>query len=245
MPALKSCIAIYPQMAMIMKAKDTKGPFWKLVPSLNHDDHISVIDEQVMDEDGENTAIERILLSIVDQRSKHSSIPPWRIVVLPFALTSKPRCFIAYVSSHSIADGASGYVWHRKFLEAVQEPVDNQVTMPLLRYLTSRFPKPWHSGEIPYFSRVHEGFGNHESHWWEHLGWYPCLPWPWRFANRSENHRNWSFSTERSSERLLSSQYQAHGLVRQTCSEGSEPSSTRRWIQKLRFPDRCRHEYGQ
>ncbi|EEA18651.1 Alcohol acetyltransferase [Talaromyces marneffei ATCC 18224] len=146
-PALKSCIAMFPQMAMIMKGKDTKEPFWELVPSLNLDDHISVIDKQVVDEDDETAAIERALPSIVDQRFTDPSVPPWRIVILPFTSGSKSRCFIAYVSSHSTADGVSGYFFHRKFLEALQKPVDSHSNNPTVVILDIPLPEAFDTPE--------------------------------------------------------------------------------------------------
>jgi Alcohol acetyltransferase len=124
-------------MTMVMKDRDTEKPVWEGVSSVNLSDHISIIQDQAANGGDEAAMIEKVLPSIVDRRFTDSS-PPWKIVVLPMPSrqgTAKPRCFIANVCSHSIADGGSGFVFHRTFLDALRQTTQEQdesitVTVP-------------------------------------------------------------------------------------------------------------------
>ncbi|QKX59147.1 uncharacterized protein TRUGW13939_06279 [Talaromyces rugulosus] len=146
-PALKSCIETHPQMMMVMKGKDTNEPFWEVVPHLNLGDHVSILAEQAVDNTGESAAIEKVLPSIVDQKFTDPSSPPWKLFVLPFAFASKPRCFIAYVTSHSVADGRSGYIFHQTFLDALQKSAGVQLDDTVIKASQAPLPEPFDTPE--------------------------------------------------------------------------------------------------
>ncbi|EED16636.1 conserved hypothetical protein [Talaromyces stipitatus ATCC 10500] len=147
MPALKSCIETYPQMMMVMKGKDTNEPLWEVVPHLNLADHVSILTEQAIEDEGEAAVIEKVLPSIVDQKFTDPSSPPWRLVVLPFLSTSNPRCFIAYVSSHATADGGSGCVFHRTFMSALRKFAAVQLDDTVIKASEASLPEPFDTPE--------------------------------------------------------------------------------------------------
>ena len=122
---LKRCIEEYPYMTVILKDKDTEKPVWEGVSSVKLDDHISIIHDQATEGGDEAATIGKVLPSIVDGRFTASS-PPWKIVVLPLPSrqgTTKSRCFVAFASSHSIADGGAG--------RALPEPFDTPERLPI------------------------------------------------------------------------------------------------------------------
>lgn len=117
-------------MTIVLKDRDTENPFWEAVSSINPLDHISIFqDDTIAGDDNETTIIEKAVPSIVDNRFTNPSLPPWRLVILPLPSrqgTTKPRCFISYVSSHATADGGAGLVFHRTFLNALRHTDEEQ-----------------------------------------------------------------------------------------------------------------------
>ena len=136
-------------MTVVMKDKDTDKPTWESVLSVKLDDHISVVHDQAADGVDEAAIIEKVLRSIVDRRFTASS-PPWRIVVLPLPLqqgTTKPRCFIAFASSHSIADGGAGLAFHGTFLNALRQDTKDQDVSFTITVPDRKLPDPFDTPE--------------------------------------------------------------------------------------------------
>lgn len=113
---LKRCVEDYPFLGVTVGDPKTEKSFYKSVPKINLEDHIS-IDTSYTSSHDEWTAIESILPSVLDAEFPFD-IPPWKIVVMPLSST---RCFIAFAYSHTIGDGPSGVAFHHTFLEALEE----------------------------------------------------------------------------------------------------------------------------
>lgn len=113
---LKRCVEDYPFLGVTVGDPKTEKPFYKSVPKINLEDHIS-IDTSYTSNHDEWTAIERILPPILDAEFP-SGVPPWKIVVLPLTST---RCFVVFAYSHTIGDGPSGVAFHHTFLKALEE----------------------------------------------------------------------------------------------------------------------------
>ena len=146
---LKRCIVNYPYMTIILKDKDTEKPVWEGVSSVKLDDHIFIIHDQATEAGDEAAKIEKVLPSIVDRRFTASS-PPWRIVVLPLPSrqgTTKPRCFVAFASSHSIADGGAGLAFHGTFLSALRETTQEKIDSLTFTVPGRALPEPFDTPE--------------------------------------------------------------------------------------------------
>jgi hypothetical protein len=140
-------------LTAIVKNKHTEKPFYEGVSNINLKHHVSIIDEGEAN-DGGTSALEKVLPPILN-RPWPTSIPPWRIVVLP--LPSRPgtrmtRCFIVFAFSHTIGDGVSGLAFHRTFLDAWQQTTDNEdsflvaapsLTLPAPFDTPQRLPISW------------------------------------------------------------------------------------------------------
>ncbi|OAL18696.1 hypothetical protein AYO22_10389 [Fonsecaea multimorphosa] len=85
-------------------------------------------------------SVESALRAILDSRGP-SSIPAWKITVVPF---SQQSCFVGFSFAHSIGDGLSGLIFHRTFLEALQDPIveEDLIWAPKLRQLDPPFDTP-------------------------------------------------------------------------------------------------------
>ena len=108
---------------MVVKNKDTEKPSYESVPTVDLQDHISIIEDDKISICGETATLETVLPSVLD-RTWPADIPPWRIVVLPLA--SQPgsrakRCLVVFSFSHTLGDGMVGLAFHRTFLEAWQQ----------------------------------------------------------------------------------------------------------------------------
>ncbi|KAK0126281.1 hypothetical protein ONS95_007893 [Cadophora gregata] len=88
----------------------------------------------------ESSRIQRVLPDIVDEPLT-TTIPSWKIVVLPFL---GKRFFIAFAYSHALGDGLSGCAFHRTFLEALQEQQleTDLICTPTRKRLSPAFDTP-------------------------------------------------------------------------------------------------------
>lgn len=154
-PALKYCIEKFPYLSVVVKDKHTEKSAYEAVSSIYLENHVSIIHDDKLSDNEETAALEHSLPSILD-RPWPADIPPWRIVVLPLAPqgSAVKRCFIAFAFSHTLGDGIVGHIFHRTFLEALQQSTgrgekDSFVVTPPSRTLpepfdtTERLPISW------------------------------------------------------------------------------------------------------
>ncbi|KAK1757848.1 hypothetical protein QBC47DRAFT_411937 [Echria macrotheca] len=123
-PSVKQCVEEHPFMAVVVADRHTDKAYYQRVPTINLADHITVLDR--CGGTGDLEAIADLLRSQLDRPFNHE-IPPWRVVVQP--LGSSRSCFVAFVFSHTILDGPSGYAFHRTFLKAAG-PASRQIVTP-------------------------------------------------------------------------------------------------------------------
>ncbi|KAI0126178.1 hypothetical protein BJ170DRAFT_597402 [Xylariales sp. AK1849] len=132
--AAKRCIDKYPSLGVVVRDTHTDAAFFERVPTLNLEDHISIVGESDVNAlysekgaDDEVAKIETLLPSILD-RPWPASPPPWRIVVLPLSSSKqqggeRTRCFTAFSFSHALGDGISALAFHRTFRDGVFDHV--------------------------------------------------------------------------------------------------------------------------
>ncbi|KAJ5924969.1 hypothetical protein N7454_007608 [Penicillium verhagenii] len=146
---LKACIFKYPFLSVIVKNKHTEKPAYHEVPTLDLQEHISIIQNDNLD-GNDITTFERVLPHILD-RPWPADIPPWRIVILPLASTVKStacRCLIIFSFSHTIGDGMVGVAFHRTFLEAWRQNNGSDGEQSCLVSLSGRtLPAPFDTPE--------------------------------------------------------------------------------------------------
>lgn len=126
-------------LATIIEKAETEAPYFTFCPCLDLSQHIQIRSFE-NGRESEIKSIEKTLPSILDEVWP-KSIPPWKIVVLPF---SEERCFIAFSFSHGLGDGMCGIAFHRTFLDALQErPVNNGlICTPERKELSPAFDNP-------------------------------------------------------------------------------------------------------
>ncbi|KAH8807316.1 alcohol acetyltransferase [Xylogone sp. PMI_703] len=136
--ALRQCVERHPQLSSIIADTESNSPYYEFCPRLDLRNHIQLLEKS--DHGNEVETIEAILPGVLDA-SWPSTIPDWRIVVLPF---SHQRSFIGFCCSHALGDGMSGIAFHKTFLAALQERrVENDlVCTPTLKQLTPPFDTP-------------------------------------------------------------------------------------------------------
>lgn len=115
--ALRSCIGTHPRLSVIIAKHDTDSPYFEFCPYIDLSQHVEFLEHGMGKSESEAATIQKILPGILDGFLP-TTIPSWKIVVLPF---SDKRCFIAFSYSHALGDGLSGCAFHRTFLEALQE----------------------------------------------------------------------------------------------------------------------------
>jgi hypothetical protein len=136
---------------VVVKDKHTEKPAYEAVPSIDLHDHLSIIHDEGTSSSGENSAIQKVLLPILD-RPWPADTPPWRIVVLPLASppnSKVTRCFVAFAFSHALGDGMVGVTFHDTFLEAWRQTTDeNENASFLVTPPTRALPAPFDTHEI-------------------------------------------------------------------------------------------------
>ncbi|KAH7417166.1 alcohol acetyltransferase [Cadophora sp. MPI-SDFR-AT-0126] len=138
--ALRSCIGTHARLSAIIAKNDTDSPYFEFCPRIDLSQHVQFLERDGQYEESEAGSIQRILPGILDEFIL-SSIPSWKIVVLPF---SDSRCFIAFAYSHALGDGLSGCAFHRTFLDALQEQrqESNLICKPIRKALSPPFDTP-------------------------------------------------------------------------------------------------------
>lgn len=132
--ALRQCIDRHPQLSTIVAEPESNSSYYAFCPRLELNQHVQFHEGGV---ENEAKAIERVLSSTIDTKWP-SSIPAWKIVILPFSQT---RCFIGLSFSHALGDGVSGLAFHRTFLNALQEQrLENDlICTPTMKQLPPAF----------------------------------------------------------------------------------------------------------
>ncbi|KAJ5748440.1 alcohol acetyltransferase [Penicillium nucicola] len=126
-PPLKHCIEEHPYLSVVVKDSHTEKPVYEGVPTINLDEHVSIIHNAIHSDPNsteETETIQKTLASALD-RPWPNEIPPWQIIVLPLSSahdSTTKRCFIAFSFSHTLGDGMVGTAFHRTFLEAWRQP---------------------------------------------------------------------------------------------------------------------------
>ncbi|KAL4749741.1 hypothetical protein BDW72DRAFT_204520 [Aspergillus terricola var. indicus] len=141
---LRRCIQEYPYLGVVVRDKHTEKPFYEKVPSIDLNNHISVIHNEDIDPQTETKSIEEFLLPILD-RPWPADIPPWRIVVLPLPPHEEQttRVLIAFSFSHTLGDGLVGHALHQTFLHALRERSVKEESVSLIPPSTQQLPPPF------------------------------------------------------------------------------------------------------
>lgn len=161
--AVKRCIDKYPTLSVVVRDMHTDAAFFEHVPTMNMDDHISVVGKADIDafpskegdDDDKMTKIEMLLPSILD-RPWPASQPPWKIVILPLSSSKqqckeRTSCFVAFSFSHALGDGMIALAFHRTFIDGIFDSVDRDcstVATPVSEFPASfdtakNFPISW------------------------------------------------------------------------------------------------------
>lgn len=135
--ALRACVDRHPELSITVVNPETESPYYAFCPQLDLSRHIQFLKHN---DESERESIQRILPSVLDVEFP-ASLPPWKIVILPF---SDKRCFIAFSYSHTLGDGISAMAFHRTFLTALQAAhTDTDLTcMSLRKTLRPAFDTP-------------------------------------------------------------------------------------------------------
>jgi hypothetical protein len=154
-PALRQCLNQHPALNAIVDRVETEAPVYVRVPSLDLRNHVEIFQTlNIPKNQDEMKIIASVLPSFFDP-AWPKSIPPWKLIVLPFpkdeSSESKKRAryFLALVYSHSVGDGISGLAFHRTLLSALQQPLkanenENSFVVPSS---TQPFPAPFDTTE--------------------------------------------------------------------------------------------------
>ncbi|RDW57361.1 hypothetical protein BP5796_12811 [Coleophoma crateriformis] len=153
--AVKRCIDKYPTLSVVVRDMHTDAAFFEHVPTINLEDHISIVEESEANElvskereDDEIMRIETLLPSILDRPWPVSpgSPPPWKIVVLPLLSSNQQgreqtRCFIGFSFSHAMGDGIISLAFHRTFRDGIFDQVHEDCSA--LATPVADFPAPF------------------------------------------------------------------------------------------------------
>ncbi|RDW74846.1 hypothetical protein BP6252_05988 [Coleophoma cylindrospora] len=140
---LKRCIEKHPYLCVAVNDMHTDKPFYESVPTINLEDHISIVNDPAAVND-QVAAIERVLSQQLDLPFTRG-IPPWRTVVLPLGPN---QCFVAFAFSHIIGDGPTGTAFHRTFLEACRSIPDLKSSEPhIIKTPVRPLPPPFDTPE--------------------------------------------------------------------------------------------------
>ncbi|KAJ3540862.1 hypothetical protein NM208_g4867 [Fusarium decemcellulare] len=137
---LKRCIEEHPFFCVTVGDRHSDKAFYQRVPSINLEDHISIIEDPAVTADPLN-AIGKSLVPELGLPFVAGKVP-WRIVVLPL---EQSRCFIAFSFSHMIGDGPTGVAFHKTFLAGcIDTPEDkpSAVVVPPAKPLPAPFDTP-------------------------------------------------------------------------------------------------------
>ncbi|KAK0730139.1 hypothetical protein B0H67DRAFT_24609 [Lasiosphaeris hirsuta] len=128
---VQRCIEEHPFLAVVVADRHTDKAFYRHVPVINLEEHITVLEHTPAGDNSQWGSVEDVLRSNLDRPFSHT-IPPWRVVVLPLSSPSQQpsSCFIAFSYSHTILDGPSGVAFHRTFLAAVRAAAENPAPSP-------------------------------------------------------------------------------------------------------------------
>ncbi|KAL0943029.1 L-amino acid oxidase [Colletotrichum truncatum] len=122
------CIEQHPFLNVLVGDRHTDKAYYHRASGINLEDHIEVQKPAFAlgDDTDHWSAVEGVLKSNLDRPFSHT-IPPWRVIVLPF---DKTQYFIAFAFSHVLGDGPSGVSFHRSFLEALRKPSSKGPSAP-------------------------------------------------------------------------------------------------------------------
>lgn len=141
---LNRCIEEHPYLGVIVKDAHTEKPYYETAPNISLEDHVCILgDDEASGVD--NTTFEKVFPPILD-RPWPSSIPPWRIVVLPLPPSGNSkitRCLIAFAFSHALGDGIAGLAFHRTFLDSWQRQMTVSKTPLSLTVPGRTLPAPF------------------------------------------------------------------------------------------------------
>ena len=154
---IKKCIERHPVLSTVVQDGETERPQLARVPKMDLADHMVVL--PAYDEEDYQA---KILQTILERRHNEPFVkgnlrPQWRVYVgvLRSASASSARSHVAFACSHALADGISGRIFHKTFLQALQHvaspkthpetilepPTANQLPLPLDRSAT--LPISW------------------------------------------------------------------------------------------------------
>lgn len=156
--AAKTCIYEYSALTYVVRNQHSDAAYFERVPKINLDDHIHVVEESEvitrLDKNTGNSEIKRLeirriesLLTSILNDPCPSSIPPWRITVLPLTSFSQEngeqrRCFIAFSFSHALGDGMSAYAFYRTFSDGLSQRPNKEECSTLTTPIAD-FPAPF------------------------------------------------------------------------------------------------------
>ncbi|KAK6382943.1 hypothetical protein LTS17_003613 [Exophiala oligosperma] len=116
-PAIKKCIDSHPHLSTIISGAGTNSPYFEFCPRLDLANHVEIRPQPRKTDQDEEEAIAQLLPDILDMKPAQG-IPPWKVIISPF---NDCRFFVALAYSHGFLDGMSGMIFHKTFLDAIQQ----------------------------------------------------------------------------------------------------------------------------
>lgn len=116
--ALKECIEQHPTWATIVQDSQAEIPQLARAPNIDLSRHLHLL-EPTIDKDQEDTIQSLLERAHNDPLSDYETRPQWRLYIAPDA--SSKISHVAFATSHVLADGMSGFVFHKTFLQALRD----------------------------------------------------------------------------------------------------------------------------
>ncbi|KAK5705082.1 Alcohol acetyltransferase [Elasticomyces elasticus] len=127
--ALKSCIIEHPVLRTIILDVESEKPKLAQQTALNLNDHVLYLELNDTRGDGTHTLQALLEHAHNEPLDQWHLRPAWRLYVVPVSsvasMETATQFHLAFTYSHALADGFSGMLFHRTFLEALNSSADN------------------------------------------------------------------------------------------------------------------------
>ncbi|KAK8115467.1 hypothetical protein PG984_011969 [Apiospora sp. TS-2023a] len=117
---LKRCVSKLPYLMVLAKDTTSETPFYERVPTININDHLSIVNTKNSRRDEQ--WLEELLETLLDCPNP-PNVPPWKVTICPIG---RQQYYVLFSYSHAIGDGLVGPVFHRTLLEVWQQQETNQ-----------------------------------------------------------------------------------------------------------------------
>lgn len=115
--ALKKCLEVHTTLSTIVQDSKTEKPQLARAAKIDLEKHVCILRPDEKNENAIQSLLER---AHNEPLSDYEARPQWRLYI---ALDGPSKSFhVAFASSHALADGMSGFLFHKTFLEALREP---------------------------------------------------------------------------------------------------------------------------